>query len=600
MSIVPYVLTVVAVSMLILVHEFGHFVCAKAVGMRVEVFSIGFWKRLVGFRIGETDYRISLIPLGGYVKVTGESPEEGQGKPYQFWSKTPGQRALFVVGGVAMNVLMALVLFIVAFAVGVPFTAANVGAVEQGSPAWRAGIQRGDKVVQVNDVRDPVFEQLIRNVALRNEGSVRLEVERDGRLRTVDIQPKYSDLLGARSIGLVPQFEPTVTGLAKLDSNGGVSPAREGGVELGDRILAVNGARVSTAGDVQRQMLNYPDNEVSLLVERDGDLKLLSVHTVPHQERMLGISAISSTVTDVQPGGPGALAGLRNGDRITAVNGQSVRSVMGLRDALGKAHGAATIDLERDGSPVSVTAEVADAAAARDFVDSLDFESGATLTWVQQGGPAYEAGMRPGDRVLSVAGKPVESWTDVLQAGQDAGEGARQIDWSHDGETRSATMTPALSSGGDGGVIGVVMDWPVMEERQYGAISAIGHGLGDFWQTMKDIVFSLQGIATHKVSSRTLGGIVTIARITYRAAEFGLGKLFYLTAVLAASIAFLNILPVPVLDGGHLLFLAIEKLRGRRVSEKAMAIAQTVGGVLLIMLVVYVTRNDIRNWLFPQ
>ncbi len=73
-------MTIIAVSMLILIHEFGHFVCAKAVGMRVEVFSIGFWKRLVGFKLGDTDYRISLIPLGGYVKVTGESPEEGRAR----------------------------------------------------------------------------------------------------------------------------------------------------------------------------------------------------------------------------------------------------------------------------------------------------------------------------------------------------------------------------------------------------------------------------------------------------------------------------------------------------------------------------------------
>ena len=141
------------------------------------------------------------------------------------------------------------------------------------------------------------------------------------------------------------------------------------------------------------------------------------------------------------------------------------------------------------------------------------------------------------------------------------------------------------------------MDWPVMERRQYGALSAITHGIGDFKETLTSIVISLRGIATRDVSPRNLGGIVTIARLSYRAAELGIGKLLYMTAVLSASIAFLNILPVPVLDGGHLLFLAIEKLRGRRISERAMTIAQTVGFVLLILLVVYVTRNDLVNWL---
>ena len=198
---VPYVLAAMAVSMLILVHEFGHFVCAKAVGMRVEVFSVGFWKRIVGFKIGDTDYRISLVPLGGYVKVSGESPEEGKGKPYEFWSKTPGQRALFIVGGVTMNVLMAMVLFIVAFAIGVPFTDARVGGVESGSPAWQAGIQPGDKIVRINGVRDPVYEDVIRQVALRSDSTVPIEVLRDGKLLAFSVEPKYDPDTGARSIG---------------------------------------------------------------------------------------------------------------------------------------------------------------------------------------------------------------------------------------------------------------------------------------------------------------------------------------------------------------------------------------------------------------
>ena len=136
-----------------------------------------------------------------------------------------------------------------------------------------------------------------------------------------------------------------------------------------------------------------------------------------------------------------------------------------------------------------------------------------------------------------------------------------------------------------------------METRRYGPVSAVQHGIVDFKQNMIDLFATIQGLATRHISSRVLGGIVTIAGVSYRAAEFGLGKLLHMTAMISISIAFLNILPVPVLDGGHLLFLAIEKLRGRRLSEKVMNIAQTVGFVLLILLVVYVTRNDILRLL---
>jgi regulator of sigma E protease len=593
-------LTVIAISMLILVHEFGHFICAKAVGMRVEVFSIGFWKRLVGVKIGDTDYRVSLVPLGGYVKVTGESPEEGAAlKPYEFWAKTPGQRALFVSGGVVMNILMALVFFIVAFAIGVPFTAARVGEVQPGSPAWQAGVQRGDQIVKVNDVSDPVFEQLTRATVLGEAGSVRLQVKRDGRLLEMAIEPQYNSRLGARTIGLVPQAQPLVTGLAKLQYAGGASPAEEGGVRLGDRILAVNGVPVHTAGDVEDQLLNYPDSELTLLVQRKGKDLTLHVHSRPAEEYMLGISGMTATVDELQPGGVAQRAGLQEGDRITAVNGRPVQSVIDLQSALNQANGPARLDVARKDGNVTLTVAVPDAIAARDLIDSLAFKSGNTLTWVKQDGPAYEAGMRVGDKILSVGGVEVGKWEEVLAAGAQAGDGPREMEWSRDGKTLSASITPVLTPRGTGGAIGILMEWPVTVDRRYGALRAVGVGLSDFRQTLIDTLASIEGIATHTVSPRMLGGIVSIARFSYRAAEFGLGKLFYLTAVLSVSIGFLNILPIPILDGGHLLFLAIEKLRGRRVSEKAMSIAQTIGGVLLIMLVVYVTRNDIRNWLWP-
>ena len=357
---------------------------------------------------------------------------------------------------------------------------------------------------------------------------------------------------------------------------------------------------VKTAGGLERQLLEYPDNDVSVRILRDGRELTLNIHTRPARGYLLGLQGTDSTVTALQPDGPALRAGLQAGDDITAVNGRPVRSLEGLDEALRQAHGAANIEVQRGGKPVALSVQMPNAVVANEFIRSIDFQSGTTLSWVKEGGPAYAAGMRPGDVILSVGGQAVKTWPEVLSAMGKAGKGPREVEWSRDGQVHQATLTPTLMDVGGGGLIGVEMEWPVMEDRQYGAISAISHGLTDFKRTLTDIVASVQGLATRQVSPRMLGGIITIARITYRAAEFGLGKLFYLTAVLSAYIAFMNVLPIPVLDGGHLLFLAIEKLRGRRVSEKVMAVAQTVGGVLLLALVVYVTRNDILNWFWPR
>ena len=267
--IVRIMLAIAAISALILVHEFGHFICAKAVGMRVEIFSLGFWKRLFGIKIGDTDYRVSLVPLGGFVKVTGESPDGGEGKPYEFWSKTPGQRALFIIGGVSMNFLMALVLFIVAFAIGVPFAPAVVEEVELASAAWKAGLERGDRVLSVNGKEVAVFDDLFRAVVLGSEQSLQLGVQRGDQRLSIRVEPQYEELLGRRSIGVIPEFEPVVTGLARVGGSEGPSPARDAGIELGDRLLSVNSVPTPTAEDLRRQLLRYPDDQVAVRLKRD-------------------------------------------------------------------------------------------------------------------------------------------------------------------------------------------------------------------------------------------------------------------------------------------------------------------------------------------
>jgi regulator of sigma E protease len=594
---VNVLLTVLAVSLLILVHELGHFIAAKLVGMRVEVFSIGFWKKLLAVRVGETEYRLSLVPLGGYVRVTGESPQEGKGKPHEFWSKTPGQRAVFIVGGVAMNLVLALALFIVAFAIGVPFTVGEVGETRKGESAWEVGLKPGDRIVKVDDIEDPTFIELTRVVALSSRDRVRLEVERAGRILPFTLEPRYDPEFGLKLVGIVPPFEPVVSGLAKIGGEDGVSPAKDAGIEIDDRILAIDGTRVETAYELTSELANYPHDELGLLVERDGETFAVRLVTEPVPLRLIGIQGVGTTIESLEGDGPAERMGLKVGDRIAAVNGVPVESQVEVEKAARAALGDVAVGLLRGGDELTLQAAIPDLKALERFFASVLFESSTTLTYVEEGGPAWSVGMRPGDRVVSGAGNRVETWEEVLVEGAKVAGKEHEIQWARGEETIAALVTPVENTDLSPGHLGIILAKDKTAPERYGALGAVYKGFANTFRTFSEIVLMLRGFATRQVSPRNMGGILTIAVASYHAAREGIGKLLYLTAVISAAIALLNILPIPVLDGGHLLFIALEKLRGRRLGERALTIAQTVGFVLLVLLVVYVTRNDIARLL---
>src|SRR5262245_54139374 len=149
-----FVLAALGIGLVIFIHELGHFLAAKAFKVRVEVFSLGFGPRLWGFTRKGTDYRIALVPVGGYVKMAGDTPgEESSGAPDELTSKSVGQRFVIFSAGVIMNMVLAVVLFPIAFAGGVSFPKPEVGSVDAGGPAWKAGLQPGDEIDRVSNRR---------------------------------------------------------------------------------------------------------------------------------------------------------------------------------------------------------------------------------------------------------------------------------------------------------------------------------------------------------------------------------------------------------------------------------------------------------------
>ncbi len=159
-------------SLLILVHELGHFLAAKWMGVTVEIFSLGFGPVLLRKKWGGTEYRLSLVQIGGYVKMAGEEPQPDRPPaPGDFYAKSVGQRAFVFVAGVTMSLVFGFLVFILAYRVGVPVMPAVVGYAEPGSPAWKIGLRAGDVIRKIDDISPPLdFEDLKTTVTLKRRG----------------------------------------------------------------------------------------------------------------------------------------------------------------------------------------------------------------------------------------------------------------------------------------------------------------------------------------------------------------------------------------------------------------------------------------------
>ena len=267
---------VVVLGFLIFAHESGHFMFAKLFRVKVLVFSFGFGKRLFGFKKGDTDYRVSLIPLGGYVRMAGDNPEENtEGNPEEFLSKPKWQRFLILFAGPAMNVLIAIA-FIAAIAmVGTEqlVTKPIIGEVLPDKPAAKAGLQTGDRIVRINNEPIDDFDD-IRMIVSMNAGTpLRVVYERNGVQSTTTLTPEREDgdFGPVGRAGIQYGLEPIV-GRVEPDS-----PAAAAGLRAGDRILSVNGQPVRALDDYARASDKAKTRPVELVVARGGEQTTLRV-----------------------------------------------------------------------------------------------------------------------------------------------------------------------------------------------------------------------------------------------------------------------------------------------------------------------------------
>ncbi len=274
------IVVVVVLGVMILVHELGHFIAAKLFGVRVLTFSIGFGKRLFGFKHGATDYRVSILPLGGYVKMAGDDPSEvREGDPDEFLAKPRWQRFIIAIMGPTMNVLMAFLLLAGLYRFHFPKPAfmeqpVLVGDVEPGSPAAKAGIQPGDLIVRLGDLQKPDWEAFRMKVMMGAGESLPVELVRDGNTLNMALTPQASGPDQVGDSGLVPCV-PGEIGPQETISPG--KPAAKAGLKPGDKFLAVNGQPVACWQQVAAQIQKRNGKAVDMTVLRAGKQVLLSL-----------------------------------------------------------------------------------------------------------------------------------------------------------------------------------------------------------------------------------------------------------------------------------------------------------------------------------
>ena len=259
-------------GVLIFVHELGHFLAARRHGVRVITFSLDFGPKILKVTRGDTEYCISAIPLGGYVKMAGENPEDPRsGHPDEFLSKTKWQRFQILFAGPAMNILLAVV--VTAFVLGIQGVRqpvyfdepALIGSVVSGSPAEQAGLKRGDRVITVSGDQIATWKDLELAIGLRRPNrDMSVTVLRDGQNVTMNVRPVAEGKYEVSDIGVLPDANPVITRVLSGDR------AEKAGLKAGDIILAVNGERMATRMQLIDVISHSGNKTIQVTVRRDG------------------------------------------------------------------------------------------------------------------------------------------------------------------------------------------------------------------------------------------------------------------------------------------------------------------------------------------
>lgn len=634
-------LTVVAFGFMIFVHELGHFLAAKLIGVRVDCFSFGFGWKLVSRKWRGTEYCISAVPLGGYVKLAGgDEGEEATGAPDEFVSKPPGQRFLVFVAGPLFSVLFGIPLAMAMLVVGRYTPEAKVSTVIIGSPAWDAGVHYADRVKALGSRPVATFEDLRQAIhETPFDESLDLLVERGGKTLTLRATRPKGSLLGVDCRFAYPIIHQVEEG----------TPAAASDIRKGDTVLAVNNRPVRGWFDFRRYILANPGRPVELTLGRNGQRLTLRVTPRPVDAPDPGFTVrIPPEIGYVRKGFP-AEGRLRVGDIIRSVNATPVACWWEVEDAVSNGPPVATFVVDR---PAEAAAFVPHSNDPQEIIRALQAAWGTshteTLTVELARGegalvvdtlgiapkPCYEIAtihrqteppVQPGDRIVKVG----RTWLSPAIVEQELYSplddvlsriGNVRNDVAITVKRRAAPVAarPQLTLTGFAWAIGPAETHLAVKAapgtRQVGQLGvsptpadvlykesllgSIGPAI-ERTISMCGFVFTIIAkLFQRDVSIGELMGPLGIVQVTYQSATRGWSDLFWLIHLITVNIGVFNILPIPPLDGGRMAMLAYEKLRGRRPSRKVQEAIILAGFSLVVLLFLIATWNDFARLLY--
>lgn len=535
-AIIPFI---VLLGLLIFVHEMGHFLVAKFFGVRVEVFSLGFGKKIFQFKRGDTVYALSLIPLGGYVKMYGdemgaELPEDQ--KQFAFTHKPVSQRIAVVLAGPLMNFFFAIFIFLCVALIGEELRAPRIGDVASHTKAYEYGFRSGDLVLSANEQAISTWDDFQNQIAHHPDKEMNIVVRRENSEQTADFSVK--PLLGANANLLsADEYTGQIEGLDSISKAGMVgvrydSIAHKAGLRTGDLILAVNDKPIKYFRELDNLFVALQGQPLTLKIERPSD-------DGKEKSSSLTIDLPKSTYASMQ--------------------------VLGIEDA--------------------------ESYLARVF----------------PGTPAQQAGLRPGDKVLSVSDQPITTWDTLLNSVKNYKEGALSFKILREGQEQVIDIVPQMTSqmNAQGGeekryTVGI-LPWMAAAAPELTTVKVAGIGAAvvrGYEKTIdvtKMTLMSFLRLIQNKISPKNVGGVISIGQAAKETFHMGITYFLQMMAVISVNLFILNLLPIPILDGGHLLFYTIEALKGAPLSMRKMEVAQQVGLVLLMSLMAFALFNDVTR-----
>jgi regulator of sigma E protease len=534
-------------SVLIFVHELGHFVWAKIFGVKVLTFSIGFGPKVVRLRGRETEYCVGLLPVGGFVKMLEETRQEPvlpEDKRRTFEAQALWKRVIIVLAGPAMNVLFPVLLYFAVFIGDTKFLPPTVGVVLPGHPA-EGKLVPGDRVLEIDGRRIGTFAELRRTVSESPNKELKLKVFRDNQHVEVTVVPeektvrKPLDIVEhVGEIGIKPSQPAPVIGVGRTDS-----PAYRAGLRTFDLVTEVRGRPVRT------------------FAELDGVLRDYRGETVP--------------VTYLRPV-------------------KVPRAMGGLADLAVYESGVAALTPEASSGDL----------AARTGIESADL----FVADVPEGSAEAAADLRPGDRIVGVDQQEMPAWSTFVEHLFAAPDRQHLVTWLRARQRKSGTIALRREDWID--EYGErrpryflrATNWaPAIHEPYVQNPAAVRYALSSAVQETYDVVrFIVVGIVRiveGKVSLSTLGGPIAVYDVVGEERAKGVSYFVWAMAVISINLGLVNLLPIPVLDGGHLLFFGFEALLRRPLSLRVREVASLAGLLLLVGLMAVAFKNDVeRRW----